>query len=197
MTEAALLNRSDGSRVPIASTSRLLLDDDDHDAGLPTLAQLLEETVRASSGGSSRRHHHGEDEATPSPSLPSLPVLSSIASRSYVSSLLSKDLPALLKEPDELAKQAEMLDGDLASLCYRSTSDLLGVGECMDGVEDGFGCVGRKDFRGLGLILSRCILPKTNARCSRLAADLYRRIIVILLDFQDLLQSDTHLAITL
>ena len=122
----------------IASTSRLALGRKDDNDNEQTLAQLLEETVRTSSRGS---NNVIKDGAVSSPSLPSLPALNSPASRTYISSLLSKDLVALLREPDELAKQAEVLDAELSSLCYRSTGDLLGVGQCLDSVEDGFGSV--------------------------------------------------------
>jgi hypothetical protein len=85
-----------------------------------TLAQLLEATVRASSTSAI------------------LPSLSTPSSKSYISTLLSKDLASLVKEPDRLKKQSEVLDADLANLCYKSTADLLGVGDCVDTVEDGF-----------------------------------------------------------
>ena len=144
---------------PYASTSRHQLDDGESAmVMMPTLAQLLQETVHhaasgqsSSSSGSSLQgikrvqqqqpHSSSGDAATPTSiaSLPSLPNLSSPASRAYLSSLLAKDLPSLLREPDELKKQSEHLDADLANLCYRSTRDLLGVGESVDGVEDGFG----------------------------------------------------------
>lgn len=139
---------------PYASTSRHQLDDGES-AMMPTLAQLLQETVRhAASGHSSsgsslqgikrvqqqqQQSSTGTSTSSAIASLPSLPNLSSPASRAYLSSLLAKDLPSLLREPDELKKQSEHLDADLANLCYRSTRDLLGVGESVDGVEDGFG----------------------------------------------------------
>jgi len=143
---------SDGYKLTTSSTvapaSRLAEDAaSSTDDGLPTLAQLLQETVNSlgvgtttSSSTTATATSSGAESpaATILPALPSLPNLSSPPSRSYISALLSKDLPSLLKEPEELARQSELLDADLANLCYRSTGDLLGVGDCVDGVEDGF-----------------------------------------------------------
>lgn len=137
------------SGSPIASTSHATLDIDEANEGSgagPSLAQLLQETVRegsrrvvgsrgSSAAGTSRRGSRTDNHAP----LPSLPSLSSPSSRAYISSLLSKDLATLFREPEELDKQSELLDGDLATLCYKSIGDLLGVGECVDSVEDGFG----------------------------------------------------------
>ena len=131
--------------VPVASTSRLTAStsSQQHDDGprlsigsdgaaeLPTLAQLLQETLRAPARKSSTS---SDVEA-----LPALPSLSSSSSKAYLDSLLSRDLSSLLREPDELRKQGDLLDADLANLCYRSTADLLGVGESVDSVQDGFG----------------------------------------------------------
>lgn len=142
---------------PIASTSYSTLDDNEgvvNSGGAgPSLAQLLQETVRESarrgsrSAGSSSSHGtlKGRNDASLNNKLdnhaplPSLPSLSSPSSRAYISSLLSKDLAALLKEPEELSRQSDLLDGDLATLCFKSIGDLLGVGDCVDSVEDGFG----------------------------------------------------------
>lgn len=128
---------------PIASTSHSTLDTDEGSGAGPSLAELLRETVRESarrgSRTSSSKSRNGASKIDSHAPLPSLPSLSSPSSRAYISSLLAKDLPALLKEPDELSRQSEVLDGDLATLCYKSIGDLLGVGECVDSVEDGFG----------------------------------------------------------
>lgn len=150
---ADVFDASTSYSSPYASTSRHQLDE----SVMPSLAQLLQETVHhAASGQSSnssgstlqgikRLQQQSSSLSIPGvstaaiASLPSLPNLSSPASRAYLSSLLAKDLQSLLREPDELKKQSEHLDADLANLCYRSTRDLLGVGESVDGVEDGFG----------------------------------------------------------
>jgi hypothetical protein len=132
------------SDAPIASTSRLSLDSQSvGDEGLPSLAQLLQETVaQAASGLSSKSSSsRSAQDAALLPSLASLPNLNTPSARAYIGSLLSKDLPSLLREPAELSRQSDALDADLANLCYRSTGDLLGVGDCVDGVEDGFGRV--------------------------------------------------------
>lgn len=130
--------------APVASTSRLSLDSVAASVGgegLPTLAQLLQETLAHSASG--------ESSSTTTSSLASLPNLRSPAARAYIGSLLAKDLPSLLKEPAELSRQSDALDADLANLCFRSTGDLLGVGDCVDGVEDGFGQVARLDCRAV------------------------------------------------
>lgn len=134
------------ANAPIASTSRVSLDSQSvgggGEDGLPTLAQLLQDTVaRAAAGSSSKASSRTVQDAVPLPSLASLPNLSTPSARAYIGSLLSKDLPSLLKEPAELTRQSDALDADLANLCFRSTGDLLGVGDCVDGVEDGFGQV--------------------------------------------------------
>jgi hypothetical protein len=127
---------------PIASTSHSTLDVVEANGAGPSLAQLLQETVREGarrgSRTSSTRSRNGASKIDSHAPLPSLPSISSPASRAYISSLLSKDLTALLKEPEELSRQSEVLDGDLATLCYKSIGELLGVGECVDSVEDGF-----------------------------------------------------------
>jgi hypothetical protein len=136
---------SNGS--PIASTSLVTLESEDPVGAGPTLAQLLQETVRegarhaprsarASSKSRARAGSNRDDDHVP---LPILPSLSSSTSRAYINSLLGKDLPALLKEPEELSRQSEVLDADLATLCYKSIGDLLVVGDCVDSVQDGFG----------------------------------------------------------
>lgn len=149
MADVFRVHDSTTNGSPVASTSHATLDNDETNGGDgagPSLAQLLQETVRdgarrggtrapSSTAGTTRRASRTNSD-TP---LPSLPSLSSRSSRAYISSLLSKDLAALLKEPEELDKQSELLDGDLATLCYKSIGDLLGVGECVDSVEDGFG----------------------------------------------------------
>lgn len=127
---------------PVASTSYSTLDAEGADGAGPSLVQLLQETVREGarrgSRASSAKSRNGASKIDSHAPLPSLPSLSSPSSRAYISSLLSKDLPALLKEPDELSRQSDLLDGDLATLCYKSIGELLSVGECVDGVEDGF-----------------------------------------------------------
>lgn len=142
MADVFRVHESTTNGSPFASTSHSTLDVDEADGAGPSLAQLLQETVRESARRglrtSSSKSRNGASKIDSHAPLPSLPSLTSPSSRAYISSLLSKDLPALLKEPDELSRQSELLDGDLATLCYKSIGELLSVGECVDGVEDGF-----------------------------------------------------------
>lgn len=147
---------------PVASTSRLSLESESGRGELPTLAQLLHETLSQSPSSSS------------GPSLASLPSLSSPSARSYLGSLLAKDLPSLLREPAELAQQSDALDADLANLCYRSTGDLLGVGDCVDGVEDGFGQVSMASQGYISQQADAILVLQKHANYPRLATGVYR-----------------------